>query len=959
MELKHVKLKDCGIPEEREEIRVNLPTSNRFSELPEVEWSGEQTEVCIAGTVVKNLHSKSKWRVEKKSEELCVLRKTHKPVVVLKTKDHCWNALLDTGSERCILNYSNYKCLKNEPIKESSVKIRGVAGTTEVVGEVSLNLEFSPTEKVSVDALIIKDSNFDYDLILGRDILNDGELNLREGHLKIRGEVIEFLDKKSSGKKLIKDSDCLLSDVVLQKYRTHKKKIIRKLNGATKELAPNEVKGDEEIVDLEEYIMGVAVNVAEKTAEANHEIKVRVNRKRQKKEKNVWRSPKVHVNSQTVKANTMTHVNAFVKHCPMGEYFIEKKMCRNGLIIAEALVKISSQNNDGVHVCPLLMINPLDEDISLKENEMLGTLIKYDKSEVSCESYLSTIAESLKVNYEDSEVDFDYSVSSDGMPKSLRNSEVSNDTELHVENFKTLSTSTSCNLNVADKELLKRHNKVKCTRTDDVSSKVVASLVSSQNNRRNLMEDVSNKANNRRMLSTADVHCESITYHSELTNTLNEYRDVITLENESIGITNVLKHQIKVKENAEVINKLPYKIPHRYREELEKVTNEMSEEGIIEPSMSSWNFPVIIVKKKSGDIRPVIDFRSLNRVVILESYPLPRIDEVLSTLGGNTIFSHIDLKSAFHQIELTEDSKKYTAFSVNFKKYQFTKLPFGYTNSPSVFQSVMCQALNNIIGKLCFVFIDDILIFSRSIDEHLADIKSVLANLRASNLSIKLEKCSFYKESIEYLGHIINKEGIKCVQNEKLRNMARPKNVEELQRFLGLANFFRKFIPVFSRIAYPLYQLLRKDVQFLWDEHCEESFEKLRNSLIGDTVLAHPNYKLPFYLFTDACNLGIGAALMQSSNASKDLRPVAFFSKSLNNAQKRYSTTKKEFFAIHSALKEFQYLILGYEVIVLTDHKPLAPLFSKKLPLDSAMARWCIEAEPYNCSVKYFAGKKI
>ena len=170
----------------------------------------------------------------------------------------------------------------------------------------------------------------------------------------------------------------------------------------------------------------------------------------------------------------------------------------------------------------------------------------------------------------------------------------------------------------------------------------------------------------------------------------------------------------------------------------------------------------------------------------------------------------MDLRSAFHQVELTEDSKKYTAFSLNHKKFQFSKLPFGYTNSPSVFQSVMCKALNDVIGRLAFVFIDDILIFSRNSMDHIKDIESVLNNLRVANLSIKLEKCSFFRERVEFLGHSVGSEGIRCIQNEKLAKMTRPTNVKELQRFLGLANYFRKFIPVFSRVADPLYKLLRK-----------------------------------------------------------------------------------------------------------------------------------------------------
>ena len=205
---------------------------------------------------------------------------------------------------------------------------------------------------------------------------------------------------------------------------------------------------------------------------------------------------------------------------------------------------------------------------------------------------------------------------------------------------------------------------------------------------------------------------------------------------------------------------------------------------------------------------------------------------MLSNLGGAKIFSSLDLRSAFHQIELSEDSRELTTFSVNFRKYHFKKLPFGYCNSPGVFQSIMCKALQKLLGTLCFVFIDDILVFSKSVNSHLSDIKEVLESLRNGNLSVKLEKCSFFQSQVEYLGHRISGEGIACINNGKLETMSRPNNVKELQRFLGVANFFRKFIPVFSRVAYPLYQLLRKDKEFIWDVACESAFIKLKGCLL-------------------------------------------------------------------------------------------------------------------------------
>ena len=194
---------------------------------------------------------------------------------------------------------------------------------------------------------------------------------------------------------------------------------------------------------------------------------------------------------------------------------------------------------------------------------------------------------------------------------------------------------------------------------------------------------------------------------------MNDFRDVLTIKDEKLETCNITKHQIRLKDKSCSVNKTAYQIPHKYECELEKIHKQMERDGIIEESKSSFNSPLIVVKKKSGEIRPVIDFRELNTLVIHEHYPLPRIDDMLSNLGGAKKISSLDLRSAFHQIELSEDSRELTAFSVNFRKYHLKKFPFGYSNSPGAFQSIMCKALQKLLGTLRLVFIDDILVFSK------------------------------------------------------------------------------------------------------------------------------------------------------------------------------------------------------------------------------------------------------
>ena len=892
--------------------KITIECNNRYDKLKEIEVADREIEVCLAASVIKNLASDSEyWRMYKR-KNLTVIRRSRKPVIIVRNdksaNDETWNALIDTGSERCLLNYKQFKCLGNEHLHDSKVRIKGVTGeTTNVVGEVELNLKLSNGKTVTTDALILKDVNFAYDLILGRDVLQEAEIDLKHGTLKLQGETIDFMDKeKTTHREFVADTDCLVAQLVMQQNRNKRKPWNNSFRKIAETMNVSQLNNDDDAkIKADEPSL-------RKNNAAEEEIPTRDIHRDDPKIKHKRRSgyrPNVHVNSEIIEANTMKCINAFARS-NAGEYILPKKMLKSGLLVAEGLYKMEEKTGAGINSVVTVIINPTDNDIYLRENEMIGMMHPHQMEDTT-EVYLTTVSQCLQ-----------------------KDRDVDDAVDVYVMGVETERTSG-----------VNKQNTVSAHPGTILKASSLAGGMSTS-------EQLPS-------LSISDVECHVEAYRIPLCDTLNRYRDVITLKNEPIGTTNVLKHQIVLKNDATVQNIPPYRIPHKYKSELEAITKQMLQEDIIEPSMSDWNFPVIVVKKKSGEIRPCIDMRALNKQVCVQSYPLPRVDEMLSALGGCSIFTSLDLRSAYHQVELTDDSKDCTAFTVNFQKYNFTKLPFGYKNAPSVFQSIMCRVLQELLGKLCFVFLDDILIFSKNINDHLKDVEKVLSNLRAANLKLKLEKCVFFKDNIKFLGHSISKEGIQCVNNEKVLKMPQPTNVKELQRFLGLANYFRKFIPVFSRIAEPLYRLLNKDNKFEWTEKCNISFHSLKQSLVSPTVLAHPNYHKPFFVFTDASDSGIGACLMQADNSSsRNLRPIAFYSKSLNSTQKRYSVTKKEFFAIHSSLKEFQYIILGYPITILSDHKPLTAFFGRKIPLDTAMARWCIEINSYDVQIKYFEGKR-
>ena len=443
---------------------------------------------------------------------------------------------------------------------------------------------------------------------------------------------------------------------------------------------------------------------------------------------------------------------------------------------------------------------------------------------------------------------------------------------------------------------------------------------------------------------------------NDLIKLLNEYRLVCAKPSEKFGLTNKMTYSIKLKDPTLVINVPPYRVAHKFQGMMYEELQKLKDDGIISESLSAFNAPVLCVQKPCNSIRIVVDYRKLNKNIELHSFSLPNINDILHSLGGATVFSTLDLKSAFHQIPLDEQSKQFTAFSVGDRKYHFNRLPFGLATSPSVYQALMSRVLQDLLGIIAYCYVDDIIIFSQNHSEHLQHLRQVFKRLQEAHLTLKLEKCAFFQKEIKYLGHIVNSKGFTCENNFKLSECPRPTDVKQLQRFLGMTNYFRKFIPLFSTIALHLYKLLRANVPFIWDNDCEVAFQKLKNILHSETTLAHPDYSKSFVLFTDSSNHSCGGCLAQP-NEDGVLQPLGYFSKTLTKSQMNYSTTKKEAFALVSSLKHFQYILLGYPTIVCTDHRPLISLFSKKLPTDTALARWCLSIQSFNLELKHYPGK--
>ena len=442
----------------------------------------------------------------------------------------------------------------------------------------------------------------------------------------------------------------------------------------------------------------------------------------------------------------------------------------------------------------------------------------------------------------------------------------------------------------------------------------------------------------------------------QLINLLIKFKGVVALSGDSLGRTDLLNHSITLKDEATPFFVPNYRLPIGRREIVDKIVAEMKEQGVVSESKSPYNSPLLLVPKKSGEWRLVIDFRRLNSMTVPDRMPMPVLDEVLASLNGAKVFSSLDLLSGYWQMPLDENSKPLTAFSTHKEHLQFEVLPFGLCNAPLSFVRLMNVVLGNIPNVHCYL--DDIIIYSTCLESHLKTLEIVLQRLRDAGLKIKLKKCRFFMRKLDFLGHTITPDGIH-MQAEKVDtivNYPPPKNVKSLRRFLGISSYYRAFIKDYASIAFPLTDLLKNNVEFTWGEGQRIAFEKLKQSLTQFPILQYPNFNAPFYLACDASNVGVGAVLLQKHE--KKLMPVSFASRVLSPTERNYSVTERELLAIVWALKKFRHTILGFPVHVITDHLPVVDLFKKRAFVQNAkFNRWFIHIFEFNPQFKYLPGK--
>jgi transposase InsO family protein len=431
-----------------------------------------------------------------------------------------------------------------------------------------------------------------------------------------------------------------------------------------------------------------------------------------------------------------------------------------------------------------------------------------------------------------------------------------------------------------------------------------------------------------------------------------EFRSIFT---KKPGLCTLYEHRINTGDNLPVYTNL-YPMTQAKRELFDETFFELIKYDVIERSKSPWSSNAFVVPKSDGSQRFVINYKPLNAITIPDQYPMSRMDDMLSILGQCQYFSTFDLAKGFYQISMAPEDKEKTAFISHHGLWQFKRLPMGLRNSPATFVRCIDQVLGDLKWKICCVYFDDILIFSRTFDEHLEHIQMVLSRLQEAGLTIHPGKVQLCRQKLKFLGHIIEpgKSHPNPEKVEKLRNYPVPKSVTDIMKFLGLVGFYRKFVPEFAKYAKPLHDLTKKNQKFLWTDETQVSFDQLKNSLSELTEVFMPDLNHPFVIQADASESGLGAVLLQEKDGIR--YPVWFASRSLKPAETRYSTSEKECLGVLWAIEKFRGFVEYSHFIVETDHQALQWLQRVKEP-SGRLARWFFTLQMYDFEVRYRPGK--
>ena len=449
--------------------------------------------------------------------------------------------------------------------------------------------------------------------------------------------------------------------------------------------------------------------------------------------------------------------------------------------------------------------------------------------------------------------------------------------------------------------------------------------------------------------------------HGKSREKLNKYVDLfVPPGQEKTGLTEKVTHMIKLLKPGPVRCTLRRVAPGK-RTIIEEAVNDMWKNNVIKPSHSSWSSPVVLAKKKDGSIRFCVDFRKLNDITEKDAFPIPRIDDCLDALGGNEYFCTLDLQSGYWQIAMDDNSKSMTAFATHMGLYQFNVMPFGLSNAPATFQRMMEEMLGGLRWTNCLVYLDDIIVFGKTLSQCEENLCAVLDRIRDYGLKLKPSKCRIFQKSVKFLGRIVSKDGIATdpEKTEAVQSWPVPETLKQVRGFLGLAGYYRQYVKDFSGKAAPLTDMLRGNKpKFYWNAACQQAFERLKESLVTPPVLGFPTDTGHYILDTDASGESISAVLSQIQDGREVV--IAYSSNSLGKSQRNYCATHRELLAIVVNAKKFSNYLWGTDFTVRTDHASLKWLMNFK-DANGMLARWISILSEFGITaqtIEHRAGKK-
>lgn len=468
-------------------------------------------------------------------------------------------------------------------------------------------------------------------------------------------------------------------------------------------------------------------------------------------------------------------------------------------------------------------------------------------------------------------------------------------------------------------------------------------------------------------------------WKARITKNLNSYSDIFSHHDLDFGHATKVRHRIQLKDETP-FKQRPRPIHPQDYDAVRRHLQTLLDAGIIRESESPFSSPIVVVKKKNGDIRLCVDYRKLNIQTIKDAYALPNLEESFSALSGSQWFSVMDLKSGYYQIEMEESDKNKTAFVCPLGFWEWNRMPQGITNAPSTFQRLMEKCMGDINLREVLVFLDDIIVFSKTLEEHETRLAKVLNRLRKNGLKLSPEKCRFFQTSVRYLGHIVSRSGVETDPKkiEALKTWPKPQTLKELRSFLGFSGYYRRYVEGYSKIAKPLtsltagYPPTRKMTKISkdgtkyhnpkepfgerWTQACQKSFEEIIEKLTSSPVLGFANPEIPYVIHTDASTTGLGAALYQEQDGQR--RVIAYASRGLSRSEARYPAHKLEFLALKWAVTDkFHDYLYGNTFTVVTDNNPLRYILTTA-KMDATSYRWLANLSTYSFDIKYRAGKQ-